>query len=133
MGTYINLILYALLIVTTLAILNILFPKVWGKIKSKFKSALHLSGTVTDINTNMSDASFVSKGEMPIINVIFSTESKDEEDISKELADMFVNQRTFFYTAQSSERLNTEPNRKDDDVFVKYENVNWDALKSIEV
>lgn len=70
----------------------------------------------------------------PTITVIFSHETENSEDLSKELADMYINQRTFFYTGKGVQyNKKSLLSEKDIDIYIDYEKVNWDILKKIEV
>lgn len=70
----------------------------------------------------------------PTITVIFSHETENSEDLSKELADMYINQRTFFYTGKGAQYNKTSLlSEKEIDIYIDYEKVNWGILKKIEV
>lgn len=70
----------------------------------------------------------------PTITVIFSNATENSEELSKELADMYINQRTFFYTGKGIQ-YNQKPllPEKEIDIYVDYEKVNWNILKKIDV
>jgi hypothetical protein len=52
--------------------------------------------------------------------------------MTKELADMFVNHRTFYYRG-STEKTEEKFFSKEKDVYVSYENVQWNLLKKIDL
>lgn len=66
----------------------------------------------------------------PTFRVIFNQEI--DEEFTKELADMFINQRTFYYQGSQKKPENSFfP--KENDIYVSYENVQWDLLKKVKV
>ena len=66
-------------------------------------------------------------GHGPVIRVIFNTESKDEDEIADELADMYITQRTYYYTGR------TGGTPSDDTVFIKYGDIDFTRLQPIDV
>jgi hypothetical protein len=68
------------------------------------------------------------------ITVIFSKEI--DENTNKELADLYLTKRTFFYENLVSDWQQMERNDDDDDketFFVEDNHVNWNALKNINI
>jgi hypothetical protein len=66
------------------------------------------------------------------ITVIFSKEI--DESTNKELADLYLTKRTFFYeTLVSDWKQPEEEEEKEEIFFVEDGHVNWDALKNINI
>ena len=63
----------------------------------------------------------------PVIHIIFQAEVEEEELVS-ELADLYLDGRTFYYNGKS---LQTEE-KQNNETFVRYEDVQWDKLKLID-
>lgn len=68
----------------------------------------------------------------PQITIVFQAEIDDDEDLCKEIADMYLSNRAFYYSGKNSmhESLLSE---KEPDVFVSFENVDFSKLQKIEV
>lgn len=66
----------------------------------------------------------------PVIKVIFSTENEENEECVRELADMYIEERLFFYTGKKTVYPD---NPADDRVFVEYDKVNFEILKVINI
>ncbi|RRD72459.1 hypothetical protein [Tannerella forsythia] len=62
--------------------------------------------------------------QQPTITVVFSNET---ENISEELADMFISQRKYYYTGKKEE--DPEPQK----VFIRYHSIAFENLKNIHV
>lgn len=62
--------------------------------------------------------------QQPTITVVFSNET---ENISEELADMFISQRKYYYTGKKEEY--PEPQK----VFIRYHSIAFENLKNIHV
>lgn len=64
---------------------------------------------------------------MPVIHVIFQKEVEDEE-LAAEIADMYLHGRAFYYTGKHVTEV-----RKEDSVYVRHKDVQWNKLKNIHV
>lgn len=62
--------------------------------------------------------------QQPTITVIFSNET---ENISEELADMFISQRKYYYTGKKEEDTASQK------VFIRYHSIAFENLKNIHV
>lgn len=70
---------------------------------------------------------------VPVINVIFTPNAESEDELSKELADMFITQRTYYYSGKPVPEANKVLPEKEAEIFVKFDNVSWDILKLVDV
>lgn len=67
----------------------------------------------------------------PQITVIFQKDISDEEELIKEVADMYISNRTYYYSGKHlSNELLSEKKELD---FVKYDSIDFVALKRIDV
>ncbi len=73
--------------------------------------------------------------KVPVIRVIFQVDTdKEDEDLAKEIADMFLEGRTYYYSGKVIDgKTNDRQEEYGDEKFVKYDDVQWDLLKTIEV
>ena len=62
----------------------------------------------------------------PVIRVIFQVENTEEDDLAKEIADMFLDGRTYYYSGKKPEDTEMEK-------FVRFEDVQWNLIKTIQV
>lgn len=62
----------------------------------------------------------------PVIHVIFQKEINEEELIS-EIADMYIENRIYYYTG----KLSSE--KQEEEIHTKFSDVQWDKLESINV
>lgn len=69
----------------------------------------------------------------PVIKVVFSSESIDNDEFAKEFADIYISDRSFFYTGKKSTRPDREDTLIEDQVFVEFDKVNFETLKVINV
>jgi hypothetical protein len=68
------------------------------------------------------------------ITVIFSKEI--DESTNKELADLYLTKRTFFYETLVSDwkpEKHEDEEEKEEPFFIEDSHVNWDALKNINI
>lgn len=67
----------------------------------------------------------------PQITVVFQKDIANEEELIKEIADMYISNRTYYYSGkQLPSELLSEKRELD---FVKYESIDFTALKKIDV
>ena len=66
-------------------------------------------------------------GAIPVIHVIFQKEV-EEEELAAEIADMYLHGRAFYYTGKHA-----TDTRKEDTVYVRHKDVQWNKLKNIHV
>lgn len=81
---------------------------------------------------NNSHTDDISKNA-PVIKVVFSSESIDNDEFAKEFADIYISDRSFFYTGKKSTRPDREDTLIEDQVFVEFDKVNFETLKVINV
>lgn len=70
-----------------------------------------------------------TKVVIPVINVIFQGEI-EEDEIVGEIADMYLEGRTFYYNGIQPPGQSDE---NEDIPYIKFKDVNWEILKTIEV
>ena len=66
-------------------------------------------------------------GTSPVIHVIFQKEVEDEK-LAAEIADMYLHGRAFYYTGNHA-----TDTQKEDTVYVRHKDVQWNKLKNIHV
>lgn len=73
--------------------------------------------------------------KVPVIRVIFQVDTDEEdEDLAREIADMFLEGRTYYYTGKAPEgTANKKTEESENEKFVRFEDVQWNLLKTIEV
>ena len=64
-------------------------------------------------------------GTSPVIHVIFQKEV-DDEKLAAEIADMYLHGRAFYYTGKHA-----TDTQKEDTVYVRHKDVQWNKLKNI--
>ena len=69
----------------------------------------------------------------PVIRVIFQVENTEEDDLAKEIADMFLDGRTYYYSGKKPEETKGKTDDTEMDKFIKFENVQWNMIKTIHV
>lgn len=69
----------------------------------------------------------------PVIRVIFQVENTEEEDLAKEIADMFLDGRTYYYNGKNPEVTKERPGSADSGNFIRFEDVQWNQIKTIKV
>lgn len=69
----------------------------------------------------------------PVIRVIFQVENTEEDDLAKEIADMFLDGRTFYYSGKKPEDAKVKADEIEMEKFIKFEHVQWDLIKTIQV
>ena len=69
----------------------------------------------------------------PVIRVIFQVENTEEEYLAKEIADMFLDGRTYYYSGKKPEETKGKMDDTEMDKFIKFEDVQWDMIKTIHV
>lgn len=69
----------------------------------------------------------------PVIRVIFQVENTEEEDLVKEIADMFIDGRTYYYSGKNPGDTNGKPDDTEMERFIKFEDVQWNLIKTIHV
>lgn len=70
----------------------------------------------------------------PQITIIFQKDISDDEELSKEIADMYISNRAYYYAGK--EPPVNQPNQlseKYDDVFIKYDKVDFSTLYRIDI
>lgn len=68
----------------------------------------------------------------PQITIIFQQEIEDNEDLCREIADMYLSNRTFYYSGKNPLK-DSVLSEKEMDVFVSFDNVDFSKLQKIEV
>lgn len=69
----------------------------------------------------------------PVIRVIFQVENTEEDDLAKEIADMFLDGRTYYYSGKKPEETKEKPEDTEMEKFVRFEDVQWNLIKTIQV
>lgn len=68
----------------------------------------------------------------PQITIVFQQEVEEDEDLCKEIADMYLSNRAFYYSGKSPVQ-DSILSEKEQDVFVSFNNVDFSKLQKIEV
>lgn len=69
----------------------------------------------------------------PRITIVFQKDLSDDEELAREIADMYISNRAFYYADKTPPSRNQVLSEKSDDVFVKYESVDFSALSKIDI
>lgn len=69
----------------------------------------------------------------PQITVVFQQDIEDDEDLCKEIADMYLANRAFYYSGKDPSQEHSVLSEKEMDVFVRFNNVDFSKLQKIEV
>ena len=69
----------------------------------------------------------------PVIRVIFQVENTEEDDLAKEIADMFLDGRTYYYSGKKPEETKEKTEDTEIEKFVRFEDVQWNLIKTIQV
>jgi hypothetical protein len=69
----------------------------------------------------------------PVIRVIFQVENTEEDDLAKEIADMFLDGRTYYYSGKKPEETKEKTEDTEMEKFVRFEDVQWNLIKTIQV
>lgn len=112
--------------IVTIVVASIL---IWGYIyfsESKKKAACKTSLPVKEEGA---DSELVLS---PRITIVFQKDLSDDEELAREIADMYISNRAFYY-ADTPPSQNQVLSEKSDDVFVKYESVDFSALSKIDI
>lgn len=68
----------------------------------------------------------------PQITIVFQQEVEDDDDLCKEIADMYLSNRAFYYSGKNPLQDSILP-EKEQDVFVSFNNIDFSKLQKIEV
>lgn len=79
------------------------------------------------------EARHIVRDTVPIIKVVFTPDVESEDEISNELADMFITLRTYYYSGKPIPEAGKLPPDKENEIFIKYDNIKWDMLKKIDI
>lgn len=113
--------------IVTIVVASIL---IWGYIyfsESKKKAACKTSLPVKEEGA---DSELVLS---PRITIVFQKDLPDDEELAREIADMYISNRAFYYADKTPPSQNQVLSEKSDDVFVKYESVDFSALSKIDI
>ena len=69
----------------------------------------------------------------PVIRIIFQVENTEEDDLAKEIADMFLDGRTYYYSGKKPEETKEKTEDTEMEKFVRFEDVQWNLIKTIQV
>lgn len=69
----------------------------------------------------------------PRITIVFQKDLSDDEELSREIADMYISNRVYYYAGKIPPFQHQVLSEKSDDVFVKYESVDFSALSKIDI
>lgn len=64
----------------------------------------------------------------PRITIVFQKDLSDDEELSREIADMYISNRAYYYAGKIPPFQHQVLSEKSDDVFVKYESVDFLSL-----
>lgn len=82
-------------------------------------------GSVSDLNLS------------PRITIVFQNDISDDEELTKEIADMYITNRTYYYSGKTGttpiQTVDQILSEKEDDPYVLYGNINFDILKNIAI
>lgn len=70
---------------------------------------------------------------VPVIRVIFLAENTEEDDLVKEIADMFLEGRTYYYSGKKPEVTKEKTDDAEMEKFIKFEDVQWNLIKTTQV
>lgn len=70
---------------------------------------------------------------VPVIRVIFQVDDTEEDDLVKEIADMYLNGRTYYYSGKKPEDTKGKTDNTEMEKFIKFEDVQWNLIKTIQV
>ncbi len=71
--------------------------------------------------------------QMPQITIVFQKDLSDDEELSREIADMYISNRAYYYAGEKPPSGYPILSEKSDGVFVKYESVDFSALSKIDI
>lgn len=69
----------------------------------------------------------------PRITIVFQKDLSDDEELSREIADMYISNRAYYYAGKILPFQHQVLSEKSDDVFVKYESVDFSVLSKIDI
>ena len=69
----------------------------------------------------------------PRITIVFQKDLSDDEELSREIADMYISNRAYYYAGKIPPFQHQVLSEKSDDVFVKYESVDFSAFSKIDI
>lgn len=115
------------LVIVTIVIVSILVAGLVYFSGSKKKTAYTVPQAVEE---EKSDPDLLLS---PRITIVFQKDLSDDEDLSREIADMYISNRAYYYAGKIPPFQNQVLSEKSDDVFVKYESVDFSALSKIDI
>lgn len=65
----------------------------------------------------------------PKITVVFQKDLSDNEELCKEIADMYITRRAYYYSGSDAK---FELSEKDNDAFIKFEDIDFNQLQKID-
>lgn len=116
------------LVIATIVIASILIVGFIHFSESKKTSvqSVSLSAEETEPTSNFSLS--------PQITIVFQKDISNDEELSKEIADIYISNRTYYYAGiEPPINRNQILSEKHDDVFIEYENVNFSTLNKIDI
>lgn len=115
------------LAIVTIVIVSILILGLVYFSESKKKTECTVSLSVEE---EKSDSDLVLS---PRITIVFQKDLSDDEELSREIADMYISNRAYYYAGKIPPSQLQVLSEKSDDVFVKYESVDFSALSKIDI
>lgn len=115
------------LAIVTIVIVSILILGLVYFSESKKKTECTASLSVEE---EKSDSDLVLS---PRIIIVFQKDLSDDEELSREIADMYISNRAYYYAGKIPPSQLQVLSEKSDDVFVKYESVDFSALSKIDI
>lgn len=69
----------------------------------------------------------------PQITIVFQKDLSDDEELSREIADMYISNRAYYYRGKIPPLRNQVLSEKSDDVFIEYESVDFSTLSKVDI
>lgn len=69
----------------------------------------------------------------PQITVVFQQNIEDDEDLCREVADMYLSNRAFYYSGKDSSQEKLILSEKEIDVFIRFNDVDFSKLQKINI
>ena len=71
--------------------------------------------------------------QSPQITIVFQKDLSEDEDLSKEIADMYISNRAYYYAGKIPPSRDQILSEKADSVFIEYGKINFSTLRKIDI
>ena len=71
--------------------------------------------------------------QAPQIMVVFEKDISDDEELIKEIADMYISNRTYYYSGEVPQQVTNQVLLEETPVYLKFDNIAFSSLASIDV